>query len=54
MLQVLFTIIYVSLEACTGFRWGNVKERDHWVDPGVEGRIVLSWVFSEMWGYELD
>jgi hypothetical protein len=28
-------------EACTGFWWGNVKERDHWGDPGVDGRIIL-------------
>jgi hypothetical protein len=28
-------------EACTGFWWGNVSERDHWGDPGVDGRIIL-------------
>jgi hypothetical protein len=27
-------------EACTGFWWGNRRERDHWVDPGVDGRII--------------
>jgi hypothetical protein len=26
-------------EACTGFGWGNLRERDHWGDPGVDGRI---------------
>ena len=34
-------------EAYTGFLWGNVKERDHLGDPGVEGRIILSWVFRK-------
>jgi hypothetical protein len=28
-------------EACKGFWWGNLMERDHWGDPGVEGRMDL-------------
>jgi hypothetical protein len=28
-------------EACTGFCWGNMSERDHWGDPGVDGRVKL-------------
>jgi hypothetical protein len=35
-------------EACTGFRWENLRERDHWGDTGVDGRIILRWIFREM------
>ena len=32
-------------EACTGFWWGNLRERDHLEDPDVDGRIILRWIF---------
>jgi hypothetical protein len=33
--------------AYTGFCWENLKERDHLGDPGVEGRIILRWIFRK-------
>jgi hypothetical protein len=24
------------------FGWGNLREKDHWVDPGVDYRIILT------------
>jgi hypothetical protein len=34
-------------EACTGFRWGNLRERDDWGDPDLDGRIILRWIFRK-------
>jgi len=31
----------------TGFRCGNLRERDHLGDPGVDGRIMLRWIFRK-------
>jgi len=27
--------------------WGNMKERNHWENPGVDGRIILRWIFRK-------
>jgi hypothetical protein len=32
---------------CTGLWWGNLKERDRWGDPSVDGRITLGWIFKK-------
>jgi hypothetical protein len=32
---------------CTGLWWENVRERDHFEDPSVNGRIILRWVFRK-------
>jgi hypothetical protein len=29
-------------EECTGCWWRNLRERDHWGDPDVDGRIILT------------
>jgi len=29
------------------YRVGNLRERDHWGDPGTEGRIKLRWIFRK-------
>jgi hypothetical protein len=32
-------------EVSTGFWWGNLRERAHWRDSEVDGRIILRWNF---------
>ena len=32
-------------EAYTGFWWGNLRERDRLEDSGIDGRIILRWIF---------
>jgi hypothetical protein len=34
-------------EVYTRFWWGNLRERNHLGDPGVDGRIILRWIFRK-------
>jgi hypothetical protein len=33
-----------------GFWWGSLRERDHWEDPDVDGRIILRGIFRKWEG----
>jgi hypothetical protein len=42
-------------KACTAFWCGNLKERNHLEDLGVDGRIILKYIFREwVGGHGLD
>jgi len=34
-------------EACTGFWWGNLRERDHLGEPELDDKIILRWIFRK-------
>jgi hypothetical protein len=36
-----------TVEVYTGFWWGNLREREHLEDPGVDGRIILRWIIKK-------
>ena len=35
-----------------GFWWGNLRERNHFGDPGVDGRVILRLIFKK-WNVEV-
>ena len=34
-------------EAYIGFLWGNLRKRNNLGDTGIDGRIILRWVFRK-------
>jgi hypothetical protein len=34
----------------TGFWCGNLRERDPLEDPGIDGKIILRWIFRKWYG----
>jgi hypothetical protein len=36
----------ISIYCCANW-WGDLRERNHLGDPGVDGRIILRWIFRK-------
>jgi hypothetical protein len=36
---------YGGGEAYTGFWWGNLREREHFGVPEIDGRKLIKWIF---------
>jgi hypothetical protein len=47
MRRVVHVVLWGREEVYTGFWWGNLRERDHLEDPGVDGSIILRWIFRK-------
>jgi hypothetical protein len=39
--------VWRKAEVYTGFRWGDLRGRDHLEILGVDGGIILKWIFKK-------
>ena len=40
--------VWGRIEVCTGCWWGSLRERGHWGDQDVDGRIILRWIIRKL------
>jgi hypothetical protein len=46
--------VWERIEVCTGCWWGSLRERRHYGDQDVDGRIILRWIFRKLGGVRGD
>jgi hypothetical protein len=51
VVSILTTLSFFKREKRTKFWLGSLKRRDHSEDLGVDGRIILKWIFGRNDGY---
>ena len=39
--------VWAMREVHTEFLWENLRERDHFEDLDVDGKIILKWIFKK-------
>jgi hypothetical protein len=52
MRQAGHVTIWGRGEVYTELWWGNLRKRDHLQDPGLNGKVILKWVFRR-WAVEV-
>ena len=50
LIKGLFVKVYEPFKNTGTTWWGNLRERDHWGDPDVDGRIILRRIFRKWEG----
>jgi hypothetical protein len=46
--------IWGSEEVHKVFQWGEVSKIDRWEELGIDGRIILKWIFKDSDGGGMD
>jgi hypothetical protein len=46
--------VWKTGEVHAGFWWGDLRERGHLEEVGVDGRIILKWIFKTWDGDECN
>ena len=44
------SVLFKNAVTVTRFWWVNLRERDHWGDKDVDGRIILRWILRKWEG----
>jgi hypothetical protein len=43
----IYIYIYIYVVRQLKVKWKNLRERDHWGDPGLRGKIILKWILRK-------
>jgi len=49
-MNVVFKHLWGRIVVFTGCWWGSLREKGHWGDQDVDGRIILRWICRKFEG----